>query len=76
MTSVRPHDAVGSVSKFNVPMSQKNANRAIPRLKALPGVVRVRYNARTQTLLVTMSAAITIKQRNHVVQVMGRAANR
>ena len=75
-TSARPHDAVGAESKFNVPMSQKNANRAIPKLKALPGVVRVHYNTGAQTLFVTMSAAITLKQRNHVVQVMGRAANR
>jgi hypothetical protein len=36
----------------------------------------VHYEANKQTLFVTMSAAITLKQRNHVVQVMGRSANR
>lgn len=75
-TSARPHDAVGSVSTFNVPMSQKKARKATPKLQALPGVVLVHYNVGKKTLFVTMSSSITLKQRNHVVQLMGRAANR
>ncbi len=57
-------------------MSQKKARKATPKLQALPGVVLVHYNVGKKTLFVTMSSSITLKQRNHVVQLMGRAANR
>jgi hypothetical protein len=66
---------VGSPAHINVPATRQQAAKFLPRIRKVPGVLKAHYAGRAGTISVYLDGSITLKQRNHVVQLMGKAAN-